>query len=195
MMTRRIALSGIGMGASSPVFAAGTHQSRAAAGPRAGYFPNAIFETQDGKKVRFYDDLIKGKLVVINMLLTGCSEGLCPAMTANLVLVQQALGQRVGRDIFMYSITLRPEVDTPPVLRAYAKQFGVKPGWTFLTGQPRDTEIIRRKLGFYDLDPAVDADKDQHTGMLRIGNEPYDRWCMVPALSSPRQIVSTILGV
>jgi protein SCO1/2 len=109
--------------------------------------------------------------------------------------VQQALGSRVGRDIFMYSITLRPEFDTPPVLRAYAKRFGVKPGWTFLTGQPLDTEIVRRKLGFYDLDPKVDADVSQHTGMLRIGDESHDRWCMVPALSSPRQIVSTILGV
>ena len=196
MMTRRIGLSGIGVGALSPVFvAASPHQSRAAAGPRAGYFPNAIFETQDGKKVRFYDDLIKGKLVVINMLLTECSEGLCQAMTANLVRVQQALGSRVGRDIFMYSITLRPEFDTPSVLRAYARQFGVKPGWTFLTGRRQDTEIIRRKLGFYDLDPKADADVSQHTGVLRIGDESHDRWCMVPALSSPRQIVSTILGV
>jgi protein SCO1/2 len=196
MITRRIVLSGIGAGALSSVLVGpGTQQSHAAPGPRAGYFPNAIFETQDGRKVKFYDDLIKGKLVVINMLLTECSEGLCPAMTANLVRVQQALGKRVGRDIFMYSITLRPEFDTPPVLKAYAKQFGVKPGWTFLRGQPQDTEIIRRKLGFYDLDPQVDADVEQHTGLLRIGDEAHDRWCMVPALSSPRHIVSTILGV
>jgi protein SCO1 len=196
MNTRRILLGGIGAGALSSVLAGtGTHQSHAAAGPRAGYFPNAMFETQDGKKVKFYDDLIKGKLVVINMLLTECSEGLCPAMTANLVRVQQALGSRVGRDIFMYSISLRPEFDVPPVLRAYAKQFDVKPGWTFLTGQPKDTDIIRRKLGFYDLDPKKDADVSQHTGLLRIGDEPHDRWCMVPALSSPEQIVISILGV
>ena len=194
MITRRIVLSGIG-GALSPALTAAAAGKPKPPGPRAGYFPNAIFETQEGKKVKFYDDLIKGKLVVINMLLTECSEGLCPVMRANLVRVQQALGQRVGRDIFMYSISLRPEYDTPPVLHAYAKQFGVKPGWTFLTGPPQDTEIIRRKLGFYELDPKKDADKSKHTGMLRIGNEAVDRWCMVPALSSPQQIVISILGV
>ncbi|MDW3682842.1 SCO family protein [Cupriavidus sp. CV2] len=195
MTTRRLVLSGLGAGALSPVFAAAPPQSQGAAGQRVGYFPNAILDTHDGRKVRFYDDLIKGKLVVINMLLTECAEGLCPTMTANLVRVQEALGKRVGRDIFMYSITLRPEFDTPLVLRAYARQFGVKPGWTFLRGEPQDTEIIRRKLGFYDLDPKVDADVGQHTGLLRIGDEPHDHWCMMPALSSPRQIVSTILSV
>src|SRR5438128_5940108 len=137
MNTRRLLLSGMGAGALSAVLAgAGTQQSRAAAGPRAGYFPNAIFQTHDGRKVRFYDDLIKGKRVVINVFLIECTDGTCPLTTANLVRVQQALGSRVGRDIFMYSITLAPEHDTPPVLRAYAEQFDIKPGWTFLTGQP-----------------------------------------------------------
>ncbi|MFJ1257036.1 SCO family protein [Cupriavidus sp. CuC1] len=195
MMTRRIVLGELGAGLLSPAVAAAGPQSRAGGSPPAGYFPNAIFETHDGRKVRFYDDLIKDKVVVINMLLTECGEGVCPAMTANLVRVQEALGERVGRDIFMYSITLRPEFDTLPVLKAYARQFGVKPGWSFMRGEPQDTEIIRRKLGFYDLDPKVDADVRQHTGLVRIGDAPHDHWCMMPAFSSPRQIVSTILSV
>lgn len=194
-MTRRLLLTGLGGALLAPVFAgAAQNTKQPAAGPRAGYFPNAIFKTHEGKKVRFYDDLIRGKLVVINMMYSTCDEGLCPSMTANLLMVQQALGSRVGKDIFMYSISLRPEHDTPVVLQAYVKQYGVKPGWTFLTGNLQDTEIIRRKLGFYDSDPALDADKSQHTGMLRIGNDPHDRWCMVPALSSTRQIVRTIIG-
>src|SRR6266849_2331475 len=115
---------------------------RSAAGPRAGYFPNVALRTHEDKTVRFYDDLIAGKFVVINFMYTGCGD-ICPAMTANLVEVQRLLGERVGHDIFMYSITLQPELDTPEILRAYAETFGVQPGWLFLTGARDDVELLR----------------------------------------------------
>src|SRR3989442_8677148 len=102
-------------------------------GPRAGYFPNAILRTHQNKPVRFHDDLIKGKVVLINFMYTN-REAPCPRQTANLAAVQRALGDRVGRDIFMYSITLKPEEDTPKVLQEYAKSNGAKPGWLSLTG-------------------------------------------------------------
>jgi len=110
----------------------------------------------------------------------------------NLIRVQEMLGERIGRDVFMYSITLFPEVDTPRVLKQYAEKFGVKPGWTFLTGAPSDIESLRFALGFYDLDPAVDAIRTQHANMIRIGNAAYDRWTMSPGLVRPELIVSTI---
>ncbi|SMP58294.1 SCO family protein [Noviherbaspirillum suwonense] len=157
------------------------------------YFPNTVLQTHDGRKVRFYDDLLKGKLVVINMMYTVCT-GVCPANTASLKAVQQALGPRVGRDIFMYSLSLRPEFDSPEALRDYVRQYDIGPGWTFLTGAPQDMEVLRRKLGFYDSDPVADADISNHTGVVRIGNLPAERWCMVPAQSSTSQIVTSILG-
>jgi protein SCO1 len=159
----------------------------------ATYFTNALLRTHDGRTVKFYDDLLKGKLVVINMMYTTCS-GICPANTASMRAVQQALGARVGRDIFMYSLSLRPEFDSPQALRDYARQYDTGPGWTFLTGVPAEVDAIRRKLGFFDSDPVADADLARHTGMIRIGNLPASRWCMVPALGSTRQIVASILG-
>jgi protein SCO1 len=196
MTNRRTLLAGLGGAALSPVLAASSAaRITQAGGGRAGYFSNAIFQTHEGRKVKFYDDLVRGKLVVFNMMLEVCTDGICPNMTANLLRVQEALGNRVGKDIFMYSITLQPDHDTPESLAAYAKAFGVKPGWTFLRGTPKDTEIIRRRLGFYDLDEKKDADKSSHTGMLRIGNDAYDRWCMMPALSQPRMIQDTILSM
>ena len=125
------------------------------------------------------------------MMYASCT-GICPASTASLKAVQQALGARVGRDIFMYSLTLRPEFDSPDALRDYVRQYDVKPGWTFLTGAPADVEAIRRKLGFFDSDPKADADIAQHTGMVRIGNLRARRWCMVPAQAAPKQIVNSI---
>jgi protein SCO1/2 len=108
-------------------------------GPRAGYFPNFLLRTHEGKEVRFYDDLIHGKHVIINMMYADC-EGLCPPATANLVKVQELLKDRIGKDIFMYSITLRPEKDSPKALNDYAKMHGSKPGWTYLTGRPADID-------------------------------------------------------
>ena len=159
----------------------------------AAYFTNARLLTHEGTPVRFYDQLLKDKLVVINMMYTVCS-GICPANTAALKALQQALGARVGRDIFMYSLTLRPQMDTPDALREYMRQYRVGPGWTFLTGRPDQVDLIRRRLGFVERDPVADADLTRHTGMLRIGNLRTRRWSMAPALASTRQLVSAIEG-
>jgi protein SCO1 len=167
---------------------------RSAAGPRADYFPNVTLRTHEDKTVRFYDDLIAGKFVVINFMYTGCGD-ICPGMTVNLVEVQRRLGERVGRDIFMYSITLQPELDTPEILRGYAETFDVQPGWLFLTGERTDIEMLRRKLGFIDPDPVVDGDREQHIGIVKFGIERLDRWAGCPALTAPEQIVRSILSM
>ncbi len=170
--------------------------SRAVAAPLsqkggAAYFTNAELRTHDGRTVRFYDDLVRGKIVLINFMYTECGD-ICPGMTQNLADLQGLLGDRVGRDIFMYSFTLQPERDTPERLKAYAETFAVKPGWLFLTGIPGDIELLRRRLGFSDSDPVQDADLEQHIGIVRIGNEPLNRWVMTAALSRPESILQNI---
>ena len=154
-------------------------------------FPNVTLTTHEGKKVKFYDDLLKDKIVLINFMYVRC-EGSCPGTTANLVRVQELLGDRVGKDIFMYSITLKPEEDTPKVLADYAKAYKAKPGWQFLTGDPKDIELLRQKLGFIDRDPVRDANKSNHIGMLRWGNEPHTLWAGCPASLAPSKIVKEI---
>lgn len=156
------------------------------------HLPNVELITHDGKKVHFYDDLVKGKIVVINFMYAHC-DNVCPTMTANLARVQRLLRDRVGHDIFMYSITLKPEEDTSRVLKEYAAMHGAGPGWLFLTGKPTDIELLRRSLGFTYSDPAEDADKSNHIGMLRIGNEPMMRWSACPAQAHTEWIVTSIL--
>lgn len=154
-------------------------------------FPNVTLTTHEGKRVKFYDDLLKDKIVLINFMYVKC-QGTCPGTTANLLNVQKLLGKRVGKDIFMYSITLKPEEDTPERLAAYAKAYKVGPGWQFLTGDPKDVELLRQKLGFIDRDPVRDADKSNHIGMLRWGNEPHTLWAGCPASLAPSKIVKEI---
>jgi protein SCO1/2 len=94
----------------------------------------------------------------------------------------------VGKDIFMYSISIEPERDTPEMLKAYAELFQVKSGWTFLTGKKADIELLRKGLGFANSDPAIDKDKTQHTGVVKFGIESLERWGMSPALGDPKYI-------
>ncbi|WP_137889057.1 SCO family protein [Pseudomonas sp. 2FE] len=160
-------------------------------GTDASHFPNVTLYTHEGKPVKLYDDLIRGKVVAFNMMYTSCA-GICPTATANLRGVQKLLGERAGRDVFMYSISLQPELDTPQILKAYAEQHRVGPGWWFLTGAPADIELVRRSLGFYDIDPLVDGNKANHSGMVRIGNDRSNRWTMAAARSVPEQIFATL---
>jgi protein SCO1/2 len=182
MNTRRALVAGLG---------AATPAAEPQGEPRAVAWPNVPLVTHDGQAVSFYDDLIRGKVVALNMMYAEC-EGICPLATSNLVRVQALLGPRVGRDIFLYSLTLQPELDTPARLQEYAAMHGVQPGWTFLTGARADLEPLRYRLGFFDLNPVVDGDKATHTGMVRIGNDAYDRWTSAAALATPEQIVATI---
>ncbi|HWZ43074.1 MAG TPA: SCO family protein [Candidatus Saccharimonadales bacterium] len=167
------------------------HPAPAAASGRLGkdYFPNIELTTQDGKVVHFYDDLIQGKMVAIDLIYTSCHYS-CPLETARLAQVQKMLGDRVGKDIFFYSISIDPEHDTPEVLKAYAEKFHAGPGWTFLTGKKEEIDFLSKKLGLYS-DPSVNA--DGHTPHLLLGNEPLGQWMRNSALDNPR-FLATMIG-
>jgi protein SCO1/2 len=160
--------------------------ARAAAPPES--FPNVALRTQDGTRVRFYDDLIKGKVVVINFFFTSCTT-ICPRTTDNLVKVEEALGERLGRDVVMISITVDPNTDTPTVLGKYALRYRTKPGWYFVTGSLKDIDLIRRRLGVN----RDGGDKSQHTGVLVYGNEATGQWAATPAMADPQAIVRSVL--
>lgn len=137
----------------------------------ADYFPNVPLTTQDGETVHFFDDLIKDKIVVINFIYTRCPDT-CPLETAQLVRVQKIMGDRVGKDVFFYSISIDPENDTPSVLKEYRERFGAR--WTFLTGKKSDIIKIRRKLGLY-IEEIQDGSNNHNVNMI-IGNQKTGRW-------------------
>jgi protein SCO1/2 len=172
--------------------------SAAEEGTPEDYLPNVTLITQDNKEVRFYDDLIKDKFVLINFFYTRCDGKLCDAGTRNLAELQKKLGDRLGRDVFIYSITFDPDHDTPEVLKKYAEDHGAKPGWLFLTGKSDDIETLRRKLGM--TIPTVNANANatavvnpkRHTGMIKIGNGATGKWTSTSVLAKPESIMGLI---
>lgn len=137
------------------------------------HFPNIELTNHDGEKRMFYDDLVAGKVVAINFIYTSCPSS-CPAETAKLAQVQQILGDTVGRDVFLYSITIDPENDTVEVLKNYREKFNAGPGWEFLTGKKEDIILLRKKLGLF-IEDIQDDDSDHNLSFI-AGNERTGQW-------------------
>ena len=153
------------------------------------YFPNIVLTNQDGKKLKFYDDIIKGKVVALSFIYTKCKD-VCPADTAQLRQVQDLLGDRVGRDVFFYSISIDPQNDTPAVLKRYMHMFDVGPGWQFLTGKKEDVVLLQRKLGLVGANaPAL----KEHNTSVMIGNEATGQWIKRSPYDHPK-LLANLLG-
>ncbi len=190
-MTQRRSF-GIAMGMGALALSGSATSGPTAGAPGRAVFPNLPLFNQDGRRLHFYDDLVHGnRSVVINFIYAQCGD-ICPMTMANLARVQSLLGERLGRDVHLLSLSIDPLKDTPAVLKGYADRFDARPGWQFLTGRPEHVDAIRRALGAYDRDPAIDRDKTQHTGMLTYGNQARGRWSRISALADARQIFSSV---
>ena len=152
------------------------------------YFTNTELLTQSGKTVRFYIDVLKGKVVVINCFFATC-QGSCIPMNRNFEKIQALLGDRLGKEVFLVSITVDPELDTPAVLKKYATTLNARPGWIFLTGQKTNIDLVQKKLGQYVVD------KDSHQNILIIGNERTGLWKKAFGLAKPEEIAKVIESV
>lgn len=159
---------------------------------RQAHLPNIVLTDHEGRSVHFYDDLVRGRVVAINFMYASCSKT-CELSSQNMSRLQDLLGTRLGRDVYLYSISLDPEHDGPKALNAYREKQGAKAGWTFLApASAADATLLRRKLGVYELDPVIDADLSSHTGMIVAGNEPHARWTMIPSLVHPVRIAQAL---
>jgi protein SCO1/2 len=153
----------------------------------ADYFPNTLLTTQDGEDVRFFDDLIEDKIVSVNFIYTSCVDT-CPLETAQLVRVQRILGDRLGKDVFFYSISIDPEHDTPEVLKEYKERFGAN--WTFLTGDEAEIIELRRKLGLYIEE--IEGGSLNHNVNMIIGNQATGRWMKRSPFENPHVLADQL---
>jgi cytochrome oxidase Cu insertion factor (SCO1/SenC/PrrC family)/mono/diheme cytochrome c family protein len=135
----------------------------------ANYIPNLTVTTQLGKPVKFYDDLVKDKIVIMSFIYTSCTD-ICPLTTARMAQLEEKLGDMVGREVFILSMTVDPERDTPERLKEYAERFQAGPGWSFVTGKPEDIRAINYKFG--------ERSKllNEHRNEIVLGNDATGEW-------------------
>jgi protein SCO1/2 len=152
------------------------------------YFSDVELINQDGQKVRFYSDVLKNKVVVINTFFTTCTN-ICPPLNHNFEKIQDALGDRLGKEAFLVSITVDPETDTPTRLKEYARRFHARPGWIFLTGKKENIDWALFKLGQYA------ETKDDHTSIFIIGNESTGLWKKAMGLAKAEELIKIVEDV
>jgi protein SCO1/2 len=156
--------------------------------PAKRYFTDVILINQYGEQMRFYSDLIRGKVVVINVFFTSCA-GVCPPMARTLAAISERLGDKLGKQVHLISISVDPTTDTPERLREFAKKFNARPGWFFLTGKKENVELALSKLGQY-----VEVRED-HSNIIIVGNEPTGLWKKAFGLAPPEELMRVVESV
>jgi cytochrome oxidase Cu insertion factor (SCO1/SenC/PrrC family) len=150
--------------------------------------PDMTLIDQDGRPVNVARDLAAGKLLVLNVIFTTC-KGVCPPMAVNFAKLQQRLGDRLGRDVNLVSVSIDPVNDTPERLKAWARQFGALPGWTLLTGPKQDVDRLLRSLGSFS------ADRSQHTPFVLVGRASKGVWRRIHGLTPTDTLAEMVLGM
>lgn len=131
--------------------------------------PDITVLTQDGRPVRFYGDLIKGKVVAVNFVYTTCTT-VCPPMGAMFANLQKRNAARMGKDTFLVSVSIDPAVDTPARLKAWSQKFGARAGWTLVTGSRDDITRILKSMNAYV------ANFTDHQPLTLVGNDAAGVW-------------------
>jgi protein SCO1/2 len=185
--TAQVRNSGQSTGAPSKP-AASQNSSAAELSPAHRYFTDVVLVNQNGERMRFYSDLLQGRVVIIDSFFATC-QGSCLPMNRNLEKVQQALGDHVGKDVYIISISVDPTVDTPANLKEYAKKLHARPGWYFLTGDKQNVDFALNKLGQYV------NDKQDHLNIFIIGNERTGLWKKAFGLAPSDQLVKVVESV
>ncbi len=147
--------------------------------------PDVPVVDQDGRAMRFRSELLKDRTVAVNFVFTTCTT-VCPALTTTMRAIQRELGERVGQDVWLISVSVDPTVDRPERLRAFANGFGAGPGWTFLTGEPADIDRLLKAFGSAG---GISA----HATTMLIGNAHSGRWMRTSGLASASTNVKLIV--
>ena len=172
------------------------HQAAAAAEPEkleaqpvSGLnIPDVPVMDQDGNTVRFYSDLVKGKVVAVNFVFTTCTT-ICPPMGANFARLQKILGERAGQGVHLISVSVDPSTDTPERMKAWGAKFGAGPGWTLVTGDRNEITRLLKALGVYT------PDINDHSPLVLVGNDPKGQWTRAYGLAAPAKVAELIDGV
>lgn len=150
--------------------------------------PNETLIDQDGRPLRFYDDVMKNRVVVMNVIYTTCN-GICTPAMRNVIEARQLLGAQ-GQHLHFVTMTLTPLSDPPEALRDFKKLHDITDRWTFLTGKVESVEKVQRALGF--LSARKDDNLLSHSGMARYCDERNTRWTHVNTMLSPSSVARMI---
>ena len=187
LLARSAAIAAMFLLTSAPAVADDAAADTAAAEAKArDYFSNVELVDQNGRSLKFYDEVLKDNIVVISFIFTNCQSA-CPLMTRNLTMIRDMLREDERRDIQFVSISIDPLRDTPSAMKEFAQKHDAdNGGWLWLTGQPDDVNYVTKRLGSYTDDP------EAHTTTLLAANVPNAHWTKIPPNVPPNGVVARL---
>ncbi|MBF8742494.1 SCO family protein [Pseudomonas guariconensis] len=146
------------------------------------WFTDTVLKDQDGRELRFYSDVLKDKVVMLNVIFTHCNDA-CPLITRKLREVREAMGPELASQVTFVSVSSDPLNDTPAALKAFARKQGVDgPNWLFLTGDKANVDLVLGRLGQFLPSP------EQHSTQLIAGDVAGKRWSKIRPDAPPAAI-------
>ncbi len=130
-----------------------------------GKVPQFSFTDQNNTTITNKDYL--GKVYVVEFFFTTCPS-ICPIMNDNMAKIQNKF---FGNPKFaIASITINPEIDTPQVLKQYAKKHNISsPNWHFLTGDKQKIyELANKGFNLYVGENSEVAGGFEHSGFFAL---------------------------
>lgn len=155
---------------------------------RALNIPDSRVFDQDGRGLRFYTDLVQGKVVIMNFIFTTCTT-ICPPMAANFSRLQDLLGDQLGTEVHLISVSVDPVTDTPARMKAFGEKFHRKPGWTLVTGSKPEVDKLLKALKIFT------PDKNDHSPTVLMGNDALGIWTRAYGLAAPESLMETLAAV
>lgn len=174
------------MSVAEVVNTATTTEMQAATQKARKYFTDLEVVDQYGKPIRFYSDVLKDRVVLINFIFTNCQDA-CPMMTHKLMQVRYLLAEAIKDDVWFISISIDPERDTPEAMMAFAEKLGVdQKRWIFLTGKKENLDHIVNKLGQYT------EEVEAHSTLMLAGNDRTRHWVRVMPMVPPAGVAEQL---
>jgi cytochrome oxidase Cu insertion factor (SCO1/SenC/PrrC family) len=150
------------------------------------YFTDTEVIDQNGNKLRFYSDVLKGRVVLISFIFTNC-EYACPMQAQKLKQTRALMVPAIKDEVWFVTLSVDPERDTPEAMKQFAEKQGVDESrWIFLTGEKKNLEFLVKKLGQYT--PDVEA----HTTLMLAGNDLTQHWTRVLPMVPPDGIAQQL---
>jgi protein SCO1/2 len=152
------------------------------------YFTDVELVNQYGEPMRLYSDLLRDKVVIINTIFTTCT-GICPVMSKAFETIQERVGDRLGEDVHLISISVDPENDTPEKMQVWGEAFHARRGWYLVTGDPENVAFALQKLGQYVEDP------ESHQAIMLMGNDRTGLWKKAFGLAGAEKLLEVFDSV
>jgi protein SCO1/2 len=130
-------------------------------------------------------DVIGDRIVVMDFVYTTCTT-VCPVLSALFSQVQNRLGDDLGEDVVLVSLTVDPVRDTPQRLKAYAAKHRAGPEWRWLTGPKTTVEDVLIGVGAYSVN------FEDHPSMVLVGDVHTGQWHRLFGFPSPDRILELV---